>query len=348
MANKEVITSRTVSAHKSYSFCDEANPRTISDYWFQETVEGKTLFLVFYTQACKYSKCLGCNLPSKMSGNHIDYRNIMKQVDSVFHNILDDDEKKKIKKIIVSNNGSVLDEETFSTTALIYLVARIKLECPDVRVISLETRTEYVDFEELEILSRALVEGDNPVALEIAIGFEAFDDHIRNYVFQKGLSLDVFEKLAHNINRINAKFVQKYGSGYSKMKIKTYFMQKPVSGLTERDSIDDIKKGIDYLHQISNQYDIDINMHLNPTYVARGTILEEEFYKGNYSPPLLEEVVESVKYSEGKSLSVYIGLNDEGLAVENGSFIRSGNKNDIEIAEKLEKFNSTQDYNYLK
>lgn len=348
MANKEVIISRTISAHKSYSFFDEGNPRTISDYWFQQTVEGRTLFLVFYTQACKYSKCLGCNLPSKMSRNHIDYRNIMKQIDSVFHNLIDDEEKSKIRKIIISNNGSVLDEETFSTTALIYLIARIKMECQDVQVISLETRTEYVDFEELEILSRALVEGNSPIALEIAIGFEVFDDRIRNHIFQKGLSLDVFEKLAYNIKRINTRFIQKYGLGYHKMKIKAYFMQKPVSGMTEKDGIDDIKKGIDYLHQISEKYDVEINMHLNPTYVARGTILEKEFRKGTYNPPLLESIVESVRYGENKNVSIYIGLNDEGLAIENGSFIRSGNKRDIELAEKLEKFNSTQDYNYLK
>lgn len=347
MIEKEVITSRTASAHKTYSFFDNGNPRTISDYWFQQTIEGKTLFIVFYTQACKYSKCLGCNLPSKMSKKHIDFRNLMKQIDSVFHNILDDVEKKNIQKIIISNNGSVLDEDTFSTTALIYLIARIKMECPDVRVVALETRTEYVDFEELEVLARALVEGDSPIALELAIGFEVFDDQIRNYVFHKGLSLDVFEKLAFNIKKINTKFTQKYGSDYHKMKIKTYFMQKPVSVMTEQDGIEDIKKGIDYLHEISEKYDVEVNMHLNPTYVARGTILEEEFKQGKYTPPLLEAIVESVKYSEGKNISVFVGLNDEGLAVENGSFLRSGNKNDQNLAEKLEKFNSTQDYSYL-
>lgn len=348
MIQKETITSRTEQAKKTYSFCNGGDPDTISEYWFQKTVEGRTLFIVFYTQACRYSKCQGCNLPSKMSQEHIDFRHIMKQIDSIFNRILDEEEKKTINKIIVSNNGSVLDEDTFSTTALIYLMAKIKLECPEVSVITLETRTEYVDIEELEVLARALVEGDKPISLELAIGFEAFNDHIRNDIFHKGLSLEIFEKLAQNINRINTKFQQKYEDKYLKMRLKAYFMQKPVAVISEQEAIEDIRSGIDYLHQIAEKYDIEINMHLNPTYVAHGTVLEDEFKKGMYMPPLLESIVESVKHSENKRVSVYVGLNDEGLAVENGSFIRANNEYDLELVEKLEIFNSTQNYNYLK
>jgi len=42
--------------------------------------------------------------------------------------------------------------------------------------------------------------------------------------------------------------------------------------------------------------------------------------------------------------SFVIGLFDEGLAVEGGSFLREG---DEELVNKLERFNRTQDYNIL-
>ena len=44
-----------------------------------------------------------------------------------------------MRKIIVSNNGSVLDEVTFSSTALIYLMAKLNLHLPNLAVLTLET-----------------------------------------------------------------------------------------------------------------------------------------------------------------------------------------------------------------
>ena len=90
---------------------------------------------------------------------------------------------------------AVLDEDTFSSTALMYLLTQINLKFPNISVLALETRPEYTDFAELEFLYRALQESDTPTKLELAIGFEAFDEKVRNDVFQKGLSLDIFEEL---------------------------------------------------------------------------------------------------------------------------------------------------------
>lgn len=346
--NNKGLLKRAQLAQKTYSYSDEGDPQQISEFWYQDTIEGKLLFLVLFTQACNYSKCLGCNLPSKMSQNHIDFRDIMMQIDNFFQNDISDPQKKELKKVIVSNNGSVLDEDTFSTTALLYLIAKIKLECPNVEVVCLETRPEYVDLEELEVLSRALIEGDIPAALELAIGFEAFDDKIRNDIFLKGLRISVFEEFVGIIQQINTKFHEKYPDDYKKIKLKAYFMQKPVPGMSEEEAIKDIKQGIDYMHEIAEKYSIDINMHLNPTYVAKGTLLEKGFIEGNFTPPLLASIVESVLHSEGKKVSIYVGLSDEGLAVEGGSFIRKGNTEDEHYVKILEEFNHTQNYSILK
>ena len=338
---------RTEMAKKSYTFNDDGNPRVPKEYWFQETPEGLLLFLVFYTQACQYAKCSACNLPSKMSQKKIECIDIMKQVDAVFHNILSDDEKEKIKKIIISNNGSVLDENTFSTTALLYIAAKLNLECPNLTTVSIETRPEYVDVEELQILCRAFQELDPAAALELAIGFEAFDDTIRNQHFQKGLDLIKVENLLTKMSRVNQQFIKKFHNDFKSMKLKTYFMLKPIVGMSEEEAIQDICSGIDYLSDAANRYNIEINMHLNPTYVAKGTQLETEFLKGNYTPPSLESVKKVVQYAEGKNISIYVGLNDEGMAVPGGSFVRKG-KGEKKLLQLLEKFNATHDFRVLK
>ena len=314
--------------NKFYSYNNDHEPGLPADSWFQEPPEGLTLFIVLYTQTCRWSRCLGCNLPSLMSEHHISYRDIMQQIDYIFNTILDDTKKKDLKKIILSNNGSVLDEKTFSTTALMYFIAMMNMNCPGIETLTLETRPEYVDWEELEVLSRALKEGDTQTKLEVAIGFEAFDDTIRNDYFRKGLELKIFEEFAARM----AKY---------KFRLKTYFMLKPVPQITEEEGIEDIKKGVDYLHNIACRYGLDINMHLNPTYVAKGTPLEEAFREGKYTPPELESVTEIIRHAKDKKISLFIGLDDEGLAVEGGSFIREG---DEALAERMQQFNRTQDY----
>jgi uncharacterized Fe-S cluster-containing MiaB family protein len=87
-----------------------------------------------------------------------------------------------------------------------------------------------------------------------------------------------------------------------------------------------------------------MNMHLNPTFVARGTLLEKYFIQGKYSPPTLLDTAKAAAYADGKNISLYIGLYDEDLAVEGGSFIREG---DETILARLEEFNRTQNFSIL-
>lgn len=328
----EILSKINKETGKFFSFLEDHNPRLPADYWFQHPQEGLTLFLVFYTRACRWARCLGCSLSSTESQFDVPFEDIMKQVDYVFDYLLSPGQKDNLKKIILSNNGSVLDEITFSTTALLYFVAKMNMSCPGISVLTMETRPEYVDLEELEVLHRALQEGKTATDLELAVGFEAYDDKIRNDYFRKGLQIETFESMVEKIAR--------YG-----FRLKCYFMLKPVPGLSEGKAVEDIAAGIDYLDSISRKYGVDINMHLNPTYVARGTELETEFRKGNYQPPQLESVQKAALVAERKQVSLYLGLNDEGLAVPGGTFIREG---DRALLEKLHQFNHTGDFSFLK
>ena len=327
---KQIIDGTNIS-QKNYHFDEEHDPNRPAQFWFQESEEGEILFIVFYSQACRWSRCLGCNLPSKMSVKHVSFKALMAQIDYVFNHTEVLKRYHTLKKVIVSNNGSVLDENTFSSTALIYLIAKLNLHLPNLSILSLETRVEYVDIEELEFIARALKEGDTPTTLELAVGFEAFDDRVRNEIFNKGLKLETFEKLC--------KMLATYG-----FHLKCYFMQKPVPGMSDEQAILDIHRGIDYLSKQAQKYGIDINMHLNPTYVASGTILEKSFRKGEYRPPQLRDVTQAALNGQGKSITIFLGLSDENLACEGGSFIRPGEE---KLIEKLEAFNRTQNYNLL-
>jgi len=332
MEPESAIEKRTKLGGKTYEFADQANPRLPAQHWFDESVEGRLLFIILYTQACKWSQCLGCNLPSAMSSGHIPFQDIMKQIDFVFDYLVDSREKDRLRKIILSNNGSILDEDTFSTTALVYFVAKMNMACPKVRCLTIETRPEYADMEELEILARVLREGERPTYLELAIGFEAFDERIRNDVFRKGLTLEGFED-----------FVTKVAK--HKFRLKVYFMLKPIPDLEEAEAVEDIKRAMDYLNAISSRFDLSINMHLNPTYAAKGTPLAVAFAEGRFCPPKISSLVELVHYNIGKPLSLFIGVHDEGLSVPGGHCFHGVSP---DVIGRFRDFNQTQDASGFK
>lgn len=301
--------------------------------WFQRTPEGLALFVVFYCMACRYKKCTGCNLHMQMSSEHIGYRFLMAQIDYLLKIPAVASQLDHFKKLIVSNNGSVLDEKTFSSTALIYLVAMANMHMPSLRTFCIESRPEHVDDCELEFIARALKEGDTETKLEIAVGFEAFDDELRNNLFKKGITRQTFEQFLLRLSK------------YQHMSVKTYFMLKPTVGLSDEKAIADIHGAIKYLGGLVKRYGVPINLHLNPTFVAKGTELEKQFREGEYQPPQLVDVARAALCAKDEPISVFLGLYDEGLAVEGGSFVREG---DESILEQLDEFNVSQDYEILE
>lgn len=333
-AEKQVekqILRGTRETGKTYKFDDDHDPSLPAQMWFQKSHEGEVLFVVFYSLACRWSRCLGCNLPSKSSSHHVAYKSLMAQIDNVFADPAVMAKAGSIRKVILSNNGSMLDQVTFSSSALVYLLAKVNLHLPNVSVLALETRPEYVDLAELEFVARVLKEGDTPTELELAIGFEAFDERIRNEVFKKGLSLAAFERLVDEIAPFG-------------FRLRCYVMQKPVPGMTDEEGVDDVRKTIEYLGGIGERTSVEIHMHLNPTYAATGTALAESFERGAFTPPRLSDVARATLHAEGRLASVFVGLNDEGLAVDGGSFLRP---EDEAIAEQIDIFNQTQDYEVL-
>lgn len=330
----EMIPARAAAGVRDagrYLFHEAACESRPAQMWFQQSHEGLILFIVFYTKACRWGRCAGCALSSKVSPGHVPCKALMEQVDYVFRCRQVLARQQLIRKVIISNNGSIFDQKTFAKRALQYLFVQLARNLPNVTTLTLESRPEYVRQAELEFVSRVLSRIGSRMRVEIAVGFEAFDDHIRNNVYNKGLSLAAFERFMERV----APF------GY---RVKCYVMYKPAPDMTEREAVTDVHRAMDYLARIAGRYDVEINVHINPTYVAAGTMLEEAFRDGRYQPPMLGDVADAIRYARGKLFSVFVGLTDEGLAVEHGSFIREG---DEAILSRLDEFNRTQDFDVL-
>ncbi len=299
-------------------------------HWYRETPFGKELTICLYTRGCRYGACSFCALPSVTAGDRtIPYQTINRQVDHVFATY-SKEELAKVWKLSVFNNGSVLDQETLPTKSLLYLMLKA-CELPSLEVVSLETRAEYVEDWELKVLKQIV---GGKAALEIALGFETQDERIRNRVLHKGLSEGRFRDLLSLLA----------GNG---TRLKCYVMVKPDPAQSEEDGIREAAESIHFLGRNAREFGVEISAHLNPTFVARGTELEKSFDASGYQPPDLASVVEVLQATKEDGVWTFVGLDDEGLASEGGSFSCARLPREP-LTRALWSFNASKDYGALR
>ena len=87
-------------------------------------------------------------------------------------------------------------------------------------------------------------------------------------------------------------------------------------------------------------------IHLNPTYIADGCRLTNEMIEFGFQPPELSSVIKVVKYASQLGMSIYVGLDDEGIAVEGGTFRSTGLDKEKAVKALLD-FNHHQDFNKM-
>jgi radical SAM enzyme (TIGR01210 family) len=303
-------------------------------FWFYKSLLGKGLFLVLYTPKCRYKTehggCSGCNLPTvSASSNLLNDLDVKAQIDSTLEHNLSNNERSSIKEIILSNNGSILDLKTISKEALEYVIDSTMRRLPNLQKIILETRIDdYTDFEQLKNISNKIKKYSKNISLELAIGFEIFDDNLRNGYYKKGLEKSILEEKVKSLSTID-------------ISLKIYMMYKAVPDkyMSIDQSIDDINNASLYFTNLAQKNGIKINLHISPTYLATGTQLYKDFTNGLYTPLVtkdIEKLFNNLKiYDE---LSYYISMNDEGLT-DNELIDESEYNEYLELKEKIYKFN---------
>jgi radical SAM enzyme (TIGR01210 family) len=306
-------------------------PEQPMEFWFYNSANGNALFLILYTPKCRYAKCSGCNLPSLSSQEKTTSPSaVYKQVDYVLKESISTGEKKSIKEVILSNNGNLFDIKTMPTLSLLYTINTLIEELPHLKKIIIESRIEYLNEHQLKTIEEVLsAHEDRNIKIEVALGFEIFDDEIRNGYYNKGFYKSALEKLMPLFAKYN-------------ISLKFYMMYKAVPQMTTQDAIIDINNVSEYAKTLVETYQVDINIHISPTYVAVGTQLEKEFNKGNFTPPGPKEIAMLCdELTLHGNVSYYISLNDEGLS---STHLEDEYKLFLNLKNKIDYFNSYQNW----
>jgi len=298
-------------------------------HWYVDCTTGKELVFALYTLPCRYAMCAFCALPGLSEGGHrVTPHDIEAQVDHILEQYTPE-QLAQVTKVSIYTAASVLDQECLPTRSLMYLALKVT-DLPKLDTVSLETRSEYVEDWELKALRHVFA---HEVRIEIGIGYETHDPHLRNKILGKGLSNRELEGLCDLL-------------AANDCQLKAYLMLKPHHSLTEQAGVDEAIDGLGHLRALSDASGIPVSVHLNPTYVAEGCSLTVELKAHGYEPPQLRSVLTVVKEAHARSLPIYVGLDDEGLAIEGGAFRSTGLDREATVAALL-SFNRHQDLDRL-
>ncbi len=291
--------------------------------WYQETPVGKELYLALYTRACEWARCTFCTLPTRSSSGPVTARDILAQAASAFEQ-LTAEQAGSVKRLFLSNNGSTLNPATMPREALSDILRLAHERLPELTIVCLETRFETVQVDDLVRLHRLLAElhrespgrrAERSCQVQISAGYETQDAYLRNQILRKGYP----EK---QVQAFYARYAAASELCGERLLLDENVLLKPAAGMTSDEAVAEAVETILHVHRLGTHFKIPVSVRLHPTFVARGSLLARQFEQGHYQPPTLEDCVEVLRRvaALGVSLPVYVGLDDEGLAQEDGLF----------------------------
>ncbi len=283
--DKEIDKIRKISIRRKKQFSENELNKPVSFWTKKERLIdgiGKEFTIILRTKGCywalEHAGCSMCGYIQDANIKNVDSQQIINQFNYAFENkieeILNDTDDYILK---IFNSGSFFDNSEISEDVRIYIYKKVA-EISKIKEFIVESRIEFIDKKQLKEMLKYL----KNTYIEIGIGLETVDDHIRNNYINKNLFfLDFIETL---------KLCQKMGIG-----IKAYLLFKPPF-LNEQAAIDDCTNSIKTL--IS--YNIN-SISVNPCNIQKGSLVEYLWYQKRYRPPWFYSLFECFKRSLTKS-----------------------------------------------
>ncbi len=239
-------------------------------FWIKEDrllkKRGKEFTIILRTKGCSWALgpdggCSMCGYVQDSTFEKIDQTHIKNQIDYAFQEKLGEivvDEEDFVLKIY--NSGSFFDDDEISESTRDYIFKKIA-KIPKIKELVIESRVDYITQEKLIKMKSSL-----GIYIEVAIGLETVNDHIRNAYINKGLLFKDFLE-AIRLCKIND------------IGVRAYLLFKPPF-LNEQTAIDDCVSSILKLAELKVN-----TISINPLNIQKNTLIEYLFYQKRYRPP---------------------------------------------------------------
>jgi radical SAM enzyme (TIGR01210 family) len=281
--------------------------------------------VVIRTRGCEYAiknngGCTVCGFINHADTNITDAHMLMQLEYALNYAELDG-----VEEVDLLTLGSLLNDREICPQT-----RRELLQCisgiDGIRRVSFESRAEYVTLDKLQESKKIL--GDRIV--ELGIGLESADDHVRNNIIKKGLSKDKFERVVALLKDAS-------------MDLLVYILVK-APHLSEQSAIEDALGSIEYVFKVAERIGINARVALEPVFITQNTYLEKLFLDSSYKLVNLWSVVDIIIRSHDMG-NIFVGLSDEDLSSQRTA--HSCHRCAPALMGAIEEFNRTQEIDGL-
>ena len=197
-----------------------------------------------------------------------------------------------VVEVDLYNSGSFLSDQEIPPAVRAHALGRLGRTA--VRRVLIESRPEHVRADKLTAARALLGERE----LEVGIGLESCDDHVREVLVNKGFGRPEFERAVATLGHVGARLL-------------AYVLIKPL-GLDEAAAVEDAVASARYVFEVAARAGVPARVALEPVYVVPGTALERAYRAGRYAPASLWSVVEVVRRAHPVG-ELLVGLSEESL-----------------------------------
>ena len=295
--------------------------------------KAQRLMSVYRTVGCAYDKnnrgCTMCDFAA-YANPEAKGENLLIQHQASL-NMLKDGDYSHFDLLTLGNFFN--DAEISSDSRKEFLEALAPIQ--NLKRVLVESRRGYITADKLREAKSYLREDQ---ILECGLGYESCNPKIRNDILNKGTPEKHLDDLLKLCKEAGVDFV-------------SYVLIKPPT-LNEAEGIEDAVNTATHVLKKADKYGVNARIAFEPVFVTEGTLVEEEWEKGNFQPPKLWSIIEVLEQTVkniGKEKSVgklFIGLSDENLSGER--MTANCGICDTEVIAKIQAYNGHQDIDQLK
>lgn len=331
---EEIEALRKKALENKRPFPDQKLNRPVSFWTKKERLMdkvGKELTIILRTRGCYWALdhggCSMCGYIEDANIEDVAPQKIINQFDYAVENTIEEirlDSDDYVLKIF--NSGSFFDDSEMNEEIRQHIYKRIA-KIPEITEFIVESRIEFVTEEKIEEMKSYL----SKKYIEVGIGLESVNDHIRNKYINKGLDFRDF---------INTKdLCKRKGVG-----VKAYLLFKPPF-LNEQAAIDDCVFSIKELIKLG----ID-TISINPCNIQKNSYVEYLWYQNRYRPPWYYSLFECFKNAlESKNTNkTRILCDPSGAGTKRGIHNCLRRECNEKMRDYLGQFILSQDLNILK
>jgi len=291
------------------------------------------LFFVYRTVGCEYDKnkkgCTMCNFAEYASPD-VTGENLNAQHNQAIELL----RQGCFEHFDLATIGNFYNDREIAPETRRQLLSRTAPMSAVKRVLT-ESRRGYTTAEKLREAKACLREDQ---ILEFAFGYESINPEIRNGILNKKVPEEHLDETIQMCGEVGLDFV-------------SYVLIKPPKS-SEAEAMKDAVDTAIHVLEKAERYGVYARIAFEPVFVVRGKPIETLFISGNYKPPKLWTVAETliqtaermgVTNTEGK---LFVGLSDENLS--GGRKAHNCGSCDSQVEAAIQQFNADQDVSNLR